>query len=122
MKEVFVTETTLWGIKMFDWLFKKKPRVDNTITTESIIRNIENRRMRIDEYRIMSSKKRDKAIETLALFPLHYSVDELEVSLSCDIDWMLFITIMNRLIKEGKWKFVDETNRCSRIRRIQRVR
>jgi len=107
---------------MFDWIFKKKPQIDDVITTESIIRNIEGRRMRIDEHRIKSSKRRDDAIETLALFPLNYPVDEMEVSLSCKIDWALFITIINRLIKEGTWEFVDETNRCGKGRRIQRVR
>jgi len=106
---------------MFDWIFKKKPPTDDVITTVSIIRNIEGRRMRIDEHQIKSSKRRDDAIETLALFPLNYPVDKMEIALSCKIDWALFLTIINRLIEEGTWEFIDEPNRRDKGRRIQHL-
>ena len=107
---------------MFDRIFKKKPQIDDVITTESIISSIECRRRHINELLIESSERRDKAIEKLKLFPLNYPVDEMEISLSCDINWTLFLTIINRLIKEGTWEYIDETNKRGKGRRIQRVR
>lgn len=107
---------------MFDKIFKKKKQIDDTITTESIIYSIECRRSHIAELLAESSERRDEAIKTLALFPLNYPVDEMELSLSCDINWTLFLTIINRLIKDGEWEFVDEANRYGKGRRIQRVR
>jgi hypothetical protein len=111
---------------MFDWIRKRfRPRVNEEptmITTESIIDDVKRRRVAIEKYRIKSHENRTKAKERLALFPLNYPVDEMEITLSCKIDWILLLTIINQMIKEGTWEFVDETNRRGKGRRVQRVK
>ena len=110
---------------MFDWLFKKtKPEqpIDEQITTESIVHTIEKRRALIDKCGIKADKERVEAMDRLMLFPLYYPADEMEISLACKIDYTRFLAIINPLITDGEWEFVDAKNRRFKGRRLQRVR